>query len=126
LSYLLDTTFLIDYLRNREPAVTRFARLFAVADPVFVTEIGVCEVAAGIRPEDTSALAALLEPLEFVQPGPHVAVMAGQWRYRALKRGATLSLPDALIAAAAFDLDAAVLTRNLRDFALTPARIETY
>jgi predicted nucleic acid-binding protein len=37
-----------------------------------------------------------------------------------------LSLADALIAAAADASDAAVLTRNVRDFAMTPVRIETY
>ncbi len=35
-------------------------------------------------------------------------------------------MPDALIAAMAFDLDAVVLTRNVRDFELTPVRVETY
>jgi predicted nucleic acid-binding protein len=38
----------------------------------------------------------------------------------------TLSAPDALIAASAEALDATVLTRNLRDFALTPVPVETY
>ncbi len=47
--------------------------------------------------------------------------MAG--RRPAARQG--LSLPDALIAAAAED-DAIVLTRNVRDFALTPVRVETY
>jgi predicted nucleic acid-binding protein len=35
-------------------------------------------------------------------------------------------LADALIAAAAYVMNAAVLTRNQRDFALTPIRVETY
>ena len=48
------------------------------------------------------------------------------WRAAARESGRTLDLPDALIAATAFDLDAAVLTRNVQDFALTPVRIETY
>jgi predicted nucleic acid-binding protein len=40
--------------------------------------------------------------------------------------GRTLGLADALIAAAAFADNAAVLTRNTRDFALTPVRLVTY
>jgi predicted nucleic acid-binding protein len=32
----------------------------------------------------------------------------------------------ALIAATAFDVNATVLTRNVRDLAMTPARVETY
>jgi predicted nucleic acid-binding protein len=53
-------------------------------------------------------------------------MLAGTWRRLAHERGYRLSLPDALIASAADAVDAAVLTRNVRDFALTPVRIETY
>jgi predicted nucleic acid-binding protein len=37
-----------------------------------------------------------------------------------------LSLADALIAAVADALGASVVTRNVRDFALTPVRVERY
>jgi predicted nucleic acid-binding protein len=37
-----------------------------------------------------------------------------------------LSTADALIAASAESLQAIILTRNLRDFALTPAPVEDY
>jgi predicted nucleic acid-binding protein len=51
---------------------------------------------------------------------------AGRWRTEARALGRRLSLEDALVAAAAHASDAAVLTRNVRDFALTPVRVETY
>ena len=70
--------------------------------------------------------AKILEPVEFIQPGPESALMAGDWRRQAHERGRQLSLPDALVASAAAAVDAAVLTRNVRDFALTPVRVETY
>jgi predicted nucleic acid-binding protein len=37
-----------------------------------------------------------------------------------------LSLPDALIAAAAHAVEATILTRNVRDFSLTPVHVEAY
>jgi predicted nucleic acid-binding protein len=40
--------------------------------------------------------------------------------------GRSLSLADSLIAAAAAATDAAVLTRSVRDFSMTPVRVETY
>jgi predicted nucleic acid-binding protein len=67
-----------------------------------------------------------LEPIECIQPGPEHALLAGHWRAEARVVGRSLSLADALIAAAAESQDAAVLTRNVRDFALTPIRVETY
>ena len=91
-----------------------------------MTEVVVCEVRAGLRDEDVPDLRAFLGPIEFVQPGPDSAMQAGAWRYDAHRRGRHLSLADSLIATAAASLGAAVLTRNVRDFALTSVRIETY
>ena len=68
----------------------------------------------------------LLPYIEFVQPGPEASKLAGVWRAEARARGRSLDIPDALIAASAYHLHAAVLTRNVRDFELTPVRIETY
>jgi len=119
--YLLDSSFLIDYLRGNPAAISRFGEMFENGN-----EIAVCEVATGSRPGEEGDLMAMLEPVEFVQPGPETALQAGQWRQEARRAGSMLSLPDALIAAAADAMDATVLTRNLRDFALTPARVEAY
>lgn len=124
--YLLDTTLLIDHLRGERAAVARFVRLFEDGDEPFVNEVIVCELAMGSRTDPDPALAALLEPLEFVQPGPDAAQLAGRWRTEARARGRTLSLADALIAAAAQSIGATILTRNVRDLALTPAAVESY
>jgi predicted nucleic acid-binding protein len=123
---LLDSTFVIDHLRGVQEAEARFARLFADGDEPVVNEIVVCEVRTGLRDADLPQLTALLRPTEFVQPGPVSAILAGQWRAEARARGHHLSLADSLIAAAAEAADAAVLTRNVRDFAQTPIRVETY
>ena len=124
--YFLDTTFLIDYLRGDRAAVSRLGVLFEQGDTLSVNDVVVAELSAGSRHDPDPDLDALLEPLEFVQPGLTTAMLAGRWRRAASQSGRTLSLADALIAAASFHLGATVLTRNLRDFALTPAVIEAY
>jgi predicted nucleic acid-binding protein len=123
---MLDSAFVIDHLRGLPEAIERFARLFEDGDEPMVTEVVVCEVATGAPQHPDPALAAFLEPVEFIQPGPDTALLAGEWRAIARRRGHHLSLPDALIAAAAHAMDAVVLTRNLRDFELTGARVEAY
>jgi predicted nucleic acid-binding protein len=123
---LLDSTFVVDLLAGLPEAVARQRAMFESGDEPFVSEVVVCEVRAGIRHPDQPILAGILEPVEFIQPGPRAAMLAGTWRRLAHERGYHLSLPDALIAAAADAVDAAVLTRNVRDFALTPVRVETY
>jgi len=124
--YLLDTTFVIDHLRGVPNASRRLAQIAEVGDAIFVTEIVASEAWAGARTAEDRSLAALLRFTEYVCPGPEQAKRAGRWRAEARALGRTLSLPDALIAATADSLGAAVLTRNVRDFALTPVRVETY
>ncbi len=123
---VLDSTFLIDHLRGDRVAIARLNALFEAGDEPFVNDVVVTEVRAGLFPFEEPVLRRLLEPVEFVQPGPDWALLAGSWRRAARDRGRTLSLPDALIAATADAVNAAVLTRNVRDFALTPVRILTY
>ena len=126
MNLLVDSSFVIDHLRGSPDAVRRWAMVFAVDDRPFITETVVCEVRAGLRDEDEHHFTTFLRPIEFVQPGVESAMQVCRWLYAAHQLGRTLSLPDALIAAAAESLRAAVLTRNVRDFALTPVRIETY
>jgi predicted nucleic acid-binding protein len=123
---LLDAAFVIDFLRGLPEAIARFAAIFEAGDEPFVNDIVVCEVRAGMRDIDVHNLTALIEPLEFIQPGPDSALLAGQWRAEARNRGHHLSLPDSLIAAAAESVGAVVLTRNQLNFALTPVRVEGY
>ncbi|HSO28967.1 MAG TPA: PIN domain-containing protein [Candidatus Sulfomarinibacteraceae bacterium] len=123
---LLDACFLIDHLRGEPAAVRRFAEMFEGSDEPFVNEVVVAEVRSGMRVADEPRFRRLIEPIEFIQPGPDSALLAGAWRRAARERGQSLSVTDALIAAAADVVDAAVLTRDLRDFALTPVRVLTY
>jgi predicted nucleic acid-binding protein len=124
--YVLDTTFVIDYLRDDGGAVARFARFFEDGDDPLITEIVVTEVATGSPQHPDPELTHLLEQMDFVQPPYEVALRAGQWRADARRNGRTLSLADSLIAAVADFSEATVLTRNVRDFAITPVRVETY
>ena len=124
--YLLDSAFAIDFLRARSAATDRMWRLLQAGDDPYITDVILCEIATGVRPNELAALDAFVRAVEFVQPGPDVARLAGRWRGDARARGQTLSVPDALIAATADALGAAVLTRNVRDFAVTPVRVESY
>jgi predicted nucleic acid-binding protein len=124
--YLLDTTFVIDHLRDDQAAVDRFARLFEEGDEGFVTDVVAAEAWTGAPSDDDTALSAMLEAVEYVTASPDDARIAGRLRARARADGRHLGLPDALIAATAMTLGAAILTRNVRDFSLTPVRVETY
>jgi predicted nucleic acid-binding protein len=124
--YVLDATFLIDHLRGVTEAVQRFQDMNESGDESIVTDIIVAELWSGRRRGSEDAIDRFLRYIEYVHPGPETARVAGIWRAEAREAGRTLGVPDALIAATALHLGAAVLTRNVRDFALTPVRVETY
>ena len=124
--YVLDSTFLIDHLRSDAGAVARLERLYRAGDDPIVTSVTTTEVWAGRRIDGDPAIEAFLRYFEYVNAGPSTARLAGEWRAKAREVGLTLSAPDAIIAATAFDLGATVLTRNVRHFESTPVQIETY
>jgi len=123
---LADSAFVIDYLNGLPAAGARWRAVFEDGDESIINEIVVAEVRTGLKAWEVADFEAFLEPVEFIQPAPEAALMAGRWRAQARAAGKTLGLADALIAAAAFTDHAAVLTRNTRDFALTPVRLITY
>jgi predicted nucleic acid-binding protein len=123
---LADSAFVIDYLNGMPEAAARWRTVFEEGDEPTFNEVVVAEVRTGLKPWEVADLEAFLEPVEFVQPGIDAALLAGRWRAEARAVGRTLGLADALIAAAAYADNAAVLTRNTRDFALTPVRLVTY
>ena len=124
--YLLDSTFLIDHLRGVPEAVQRLRHMNESGDESMVTDISATEVWSGRRAGSEHAIERFLMYIEYVHAGPETARLAGIWRAEARESGRMLGIPDALIAATAFHQDAAVLTRNIRDFELTPVRIESY
>lgn len=126
MKYLLDTTFVIDHLRDDPTALARFRELLDAGDEAIVTGVVVSETWAGSTGPGDDHVERFFRYLEYVHPGPECARLAGLWRLDARRRGRTLGSSDALIAATAYHSEAAVLTRNVRDFALTPVRVETY
>ena len=81
---------------------------------------------AGTSDQDLPALLAFLEPVEFIQPGPDAAMLGR--RLARLRASAGLSSEPGGCAhrGGRGGIGAAVLTRNVKHFALTPVRIETY
>jgi len=124
--YVLDASFLIDHLRARPTAIERLQTLYEAGDDPILTDVASAEVWSGWRVADEPDIESFLRYFEFVQPGPETSRLAGIWRAQARLAGSALGTMDAMIAACAFHLNATVLTRNVRDFALTPVRVETY
>jgi len=116
-SYVLDTTVVIDHVNGYRPAEELLDRLFAETDQLYTCDVVTCEA---LSKGDQAVLAvkrALLDALEFVALAPEGARWAGEQRRMGRESGRRApSTTDALIAALAHSLGATVVTRNGKDF----------
>jgi predicted nucleic acid-binding protein len=119
---LLDASVAIDYLRGRQDAVD----VVDAADELLASEITRYEVLIGVKPgeedltEDLLALPAWIAVDEGV--ARRAAALARQYR------DAFSGIEDAdyLIAATALELDASLLTTNVKHFPMLPGLVAAY
>jgi predicted nucleic acid-binding protein len=120
---LLDSTVLIDHLRDR-PAAERVEALARGGDLLTTTAVNVEEVVRGLRPEEQAAADALFAGLLVLPIGLQEGRLAGTWRRDFAARGITLSQADCLIAAAAASAGARLATGNPKDFPMPGLYVE--
>jgi predicted nucleic acid-binding protein len=116
-SYLLDTTVVIDHVRGYPPGVELVEWLFSVPGDLYTCDVVSCEALSRGDAEEQEAVRRFLDALEFVAVDPDAARWAGHQRRELLEREARKpAVGDALIAGLAWRLGATVVTRNSRDF----------
>ncbi len=115
MSYVLDTTVLIDHAADRPAAVSLVRRLFEETADLFTCDAVVAEACSRGSDEELAAIASMLAALEYVSTHPDAARWAGEARRRG-GRTSPRTLGDALIAGVAWSLGATVVTRNPDDF----------
>jgi predicted nucleic acid-binding protein len=116
--YLLDTTVLVDVSREREPAANWTRSLLRGASVVGVSTVSVAEFFAGLPPAERSAWETFLGDLERWEVTTEIAVRAGSLRYDYSRRGRTILIPDAIIAATAIAVGAVLVTSNVKHFSI--------
>lgn len=118
---ILDTDMLSEYLKGHNRNVVRHAADYAREYGVFTfTSVTVHEIVYGLELKDaTRQLAKALEWLhqnEEITPVAADYLSAATIKSGARKQGATVELPDCLIAAAAVRLGLPLVTGNTEDF----------
>ena len=116
-TYLLDTNIIIDAINEKR---SRNQFLLDLAEQQGHTlaccPINVAEVYAGMRPKEKQHTTALLQSLKLYPINFPVAELAGLLKRDHSKRGVTLSLTDAIIAAVAIHNQLTLITDNVKDF----------
>ena len=113
---LLDTTVIIDVLRDRKGRRTLLADLVRAGHSLSTSALNVAEVYGGIRSGEEARTEAFLEGLDEYELGSRTARGAGKLKLTWAKKGRTISLADAIVAAIAIEQGCALLTDNRKDF----------
>ena len=115
MSYLLDTTVIIDHVGANRGALDLVRRLFEETGDLYTCDVVTCEALSGGTEEQRDDARRLLQALEYVAIDPEGARWAGAKRLE-LAQSSRRGVGDALIAATAWRLGATVVTRNAADF----------
>ncbi len=119
--FLVDTSVLVDVSKGVEPARSQFRELL-LHEEVGVCAVQVAEFRTGIASGRFRDADELFRLLSYWDISERSADVAGALRRSLARRGIQIALPDALIAAVAWETGSILLTENPRHFPM--ARIE--
>jgi len=117
--HLLDSDTVIDALKGVRSTLNYLEDLVTQGDTLCTNSIVLCEVYAGLHPQDEATAEQFLATLTYLPISATAARVAGRWRYQYARQGVTLSHTDCLIAAGAQKHQASLITGKVRDFPMS-------
>ncbi|MBS3053154.1 MAG: type II toxin-antitoxin system VapC family toxin [Candidatus Aenigmarchaeota archaeon] len=113
-AFVIDTAILIDHLRGFEPAKVIIGKIRSKEITAYISSVTEAEVFSGKDAKQTSKrqeLSELIGLFEKVLLTNEIAQKAGE-----LRRNYSIEIPDAIIAATAFQQKCKLWTKNKKDF----------
>jgi predicted nucleic acid-binding protein len=123
-TYLLDTNVLIQVLRGRD--AHSLESLVEQGHLLASCAVTVAEIYAGMNPKEETPTRAFVESLEYLPITLHIAEQAGLLKRDYARRGRTLSIADAMIAAVALANNCTLITGNARDFPMRGLAVQSF
>lgn len=115
--YLLDTNIIVDAINEKRDRNRFLLDLTEQQGHTLACcPINVAEVYAGMRPKEEQRTTRLLRSLQLYPITFPVAELAGTLKLHHAKKGVTLSLADAIIAAVTIHNHLTLITGNVKDF----------
>lgn len=121
--FLLDTNIIIDVLNQRKNRPTVLRNLVSEGHLLACCPINITEVYAGMRPKEESHTESLLQSFQYLPITYPVARLAGLLKRDYSKKGKTLNIADATIAAVAIHHNLPLITDNAKDFPMPQLQI---
>jgi predicted nucleic acid-binding protein len=115
-TYLLDTSVIIDALNDKRGRRELLLGLVKQGHVLACCPINVTEIFAGLRPKEETATEEFLRSLEYYHLTWPVARLAGLLKRDYGRKGMTVTVPDATIAAVALIHVLTLMTDNIKDF----------
>lgn len=115
-TYLLDTSVIIDALNDKRDRRTLLLDLLKQGHLLAWCAINVTEVYAGMRPKEEGPTEEFLRSLEYYPITWPVARTDGLLKRDQARKGKTLNIADATIAAVALAHELTLLTDKAKDF----------
>jgi len=116
--FLADTSLIVDLINDRSGRRDFVRRLLKPGDTLGYCTINLIEVYTGMRPGEEDVTNTWLDRLVYYDVTKEIARRAGSLRYERRRRGQTLSLADATIAAVAVHHRLTLMTDNQKHFLL--------
>ncbi|MGH2378336.1 MAG: PIN domain-containing protein [Candidatus Limnocylindria bacterium] len=116
MKYAIDTSVLVDLLREYEPAEELFERLTEEEADLMSSYVIRAEVLAGMRPDEERRTRDLLGLIEWLPIGEPESEAAGVLGRQHLPANRGIDTPDLLLAELAQRQGAEVLTMNVKHF----------
>ena len=119
---LFDTTVLIDILRNQPGRLIQIEAMVQAGHLFVTSAINVAEVHAGTRRGEEARTDHVLSGLEVYPITLRIARLGGDLKRTWSRKGQTLKLQDALVAATAIKHGLPLMTSNRKDFPMAELR----
>lgn len=123
---LLDTSVLVDHLRDTPGAADTLDAAVAEGNSLAASVLTKVELLAGMRTGERRSVRRLLDQLVWIEVTDGIAERAGQLARRYRRSHAGVGVVDYVIAATAQEIGADLWTRNLRHFPMFPTLAAPY
>ena len=115
-TYLLDTSVIIDALNDKRGRRAFLLGLVKQGHLLACCPINITEVYAGLRAKEEAATEEFLRSLEYYHLTWPVARLAGLLKRDYRRKGTTITVADATVAAVALVHELTLMTDNVKDF----------
>jgi predicted nucleic acid-binding protein len=115
-TFLLDTSVIIDTINDKRGRGLLLKELVHQGHVLACCPINVTEVYAGLRAHEETRTLNLLQSLEYYPISWPAALLAGELKRDYGRKGITLAISDATIAAVALHNELTLITDNLKHY----------